>query len=52
MANKKINKQIDKNIKKSIKRIPAGGIFAIVICLIVGAVGGFFAEKMITKNNI
>ena len=49
MSNIKTKRKIQKEVRKSVKRLSAGAIFAIIICLIVGVVGGFFANKLITK---
>ena len=48
---KKTKNKIKKDVKKVGKRLGIGGIIAIVLCLGVGAVGGVFAEQIITKND-
>ena len=51
-TSKRMKRKINKEVKTTTKRLGTGGIIAIILCLIVGVVGGIFAEKIITKNDI
>ena len=48
--NNKNNKKTNKT-NKQLKKLSIGAILIAVVCLIVGAVGGVFAIKVITKND-
>ena len=50
-SNKKLKGTIKKEVKKTSKKFTIGGIIAIVLCLIIGVVGGIFTEKIITRND-
>ena len=45
------NKSTKRKLKKQAKKLTAGTIFVIIILLAVGAVGGFFGCKVLTKND-
>lgn len=49
--NNKSSKKAGKKASKQIKKLGAGAIIAIVLFLIVGAVGGFIGVKIMTKND-
>ena len=51
MANKKTNNKIKKQANKIVKKISIGGVVAILLCLVVGAIGGVVALKVVTKND-
>lgn len=48
---KKVKKEVKKEVKKTSKKFTVGSAIAVVSCLVVGAVGGVFTEKIITKND-
>lgn len=45
------NKRTTKKIKKNMKKLSAGTIFLLMVVLVVGAVGGFFGCKYLTRND-
>ena len=45
------NKKKSKKTNKQLKKLSVGAIMVAIVCLIVGAVGGFFAIKIITQND-
>ena len=44
-------KQTERAVKKVVKRTHKGTLLAIVLCLIIGAVGGYFTYRFLTKND-
>ena len=50
-SSSKTQRKVEKNIKKATKRLTFGGIFAILLCLVVGVSGGVFSYKFITRND-
>jgi hypothetical protein len=49
--NKSPNKRTQKKINKEIKKMGFGTIMLAVLFLAIGAVGGFFGVKLMTKND-
>lgn len=49
--NNKPNKTQKNKAKKQLKKLSVGGIIALVLMLGVGAVGGFFGVKFLTRND-
>ena len=47
----KIKREVKKDVKNTGKRLGVGGIIAIILCLVVGVIGGIFAEKLISRND-
>ena len=47
----KIKREVKKDVKNTGKRLGVGGVIAIILCLVVGVVGGIFAEKLISRND-
>ena len=48
---KKSNKKTSKQVNKLMKKVGIGAIFGAVLLLAIGAVGGFFGFKFLTKND-
>ncbi len=48
---KKPNKKSKKKAEKNLKKLGAGAILGALILLVVGAVGGYFGVKFITRND-
>lgn len=49
--NVKPSKRNNKKTSKQLKKLGAGAIIGALLLLVVGAVGGFFGVKMLTKND-
>ena len=47
----KIKREVKKDVKNTGKRLGVVGVIAIILCLVVGVVGGIFAEKLISRND-
>lgn len=47
----KPSKKTSKKINKQLKKVSPMAIFLAIVLLIAGAVGGFFAVKVLTKND-
>lgn len=47
----KPNKKTTKEVKKNLKKLGAGAIICALVLLVVGAVGGYFGLKVLTKND-
>lgn len=49
--NSKSTKKASKKTRKQLKKLGAGVIFTAILLLAVGAVGGYFGVKILTKND-
>lgn len=50
-SNVKTSKKTSKKINKQLKKVSAGANMLALLLLVVGAVGGYFGVKLITKND-
>ena len=44
-------RQAERAVKKAVRRTHKGTLIAIILCLAVGAAGGFFTYKTLSKND-
>ena len=47
----KPSKRTSKKVNKQLKKVSAGALVMAVLLLVVGAVGGYFGVKVLTKND-
>ena len=50
-TNEKQSKRNKKNVNKTLKKLSFGAIMIAVFVLVIGAVGGYFGVKFLTKND-
>lgn len=46
-----LSSKTGKKVKKSLKKANKVAVLVAVICLLIGAIGGFFTTKILTKND-